>query len=635
MRAGRDRASPAHPVPSSVTKKVLALSFLCSGVVAFAQPPPNAKTVVEHWKSAVLADPAIRGTSFLTSESNEDGIPGKVEEWLRPGVGYRASIVRQFDRAEFVVSERTHVAERRDWNGFVRELRGAELERLRAAIFETEVLAFGPPAALENATVTGSDDGKSYALTFTPPGGKEITWHVNAATGLPLSSVRPGDDTVITTTYSDWRELGGIRTPYQLTVSETDKPDHELRRASLRFESRPPSPTALKPERSDATLAANRAPIPFDFASGHIIFQASLNGRPPIWWILDTGADQEAINSTRVDNFGLKPYGRSATTGGGNSAEYAYAAGATLTLPGVTVRDQHVAVIDETGLESALGMPLGGLLGYDFISRFVIEIDYDKKLLTLHDPISWQYKGKGYIVPIVFDGGIPFTYGLITVGGQRIPAYLVVDFGAQETMTLTSPFVKAHNLMQVAQTSATVNRPAGLESQFFAQNNVRGRIDELALGDLRVFTIPINMSVNTKGAYASGNFAGTVGEGIYHRYHIFLDYARSRVILEPTPEASKPYPERTTYGLSVLASGADLHTYTVSSVRPRSAAENDGFQKGDIVVALDGKPSSQFTLAELRGWLSHEAEHHEVEVIRQGKGMSVAARVELVSLDRD
>lgn len=128
-------------------------------------------------------------------------------------------------------------------------------------------------------------------------------------------------------------------------------------------------------------------------ASAHIIFKASLNGRPPIWWLLDTGADQEVINSTRVKSFGLTMYGKTVTSGGGNSAEYDYATGATFTLPGVPLRNQHVATIDETGLERALGIPLGGLLGYDFISRFVVEIDYEKKSITLHDPATWQFSG--------------------------------------------------------------------------------------------------------------------------------------------------------------------------------------------------------------------------------------------------
>jgi hypothetical protein len=278
-------------------------------------------------------------------------------------------------------------------------------------------------------------------------------------------------------------------------------------------------------------------------------------------------------------------------------------------------------------------VPLGGILGYDFISRFVIEIDYGTKLLTLHDPKSWTYHGDGLIVPVTFDNGIPFAHATISVPTKPdIPAFFVLDFGASETMTLTSPFVKANDLARLAQTGTTVNRSAGLENQFFTQNNVRGRIEKLKLGPLTAENIPINMSVNTQGAYASANFSGTVGESLYRRYHVFLDFPRNRVIFEPTAEAAKPFPERRTYGLTVLASGADLHTYPVTAVRPDSPAEQAGFKKGDVIAAIDGKPASDFTLAQLRTWLSNDGEHHEVQVARGDGTVTIAVEVKMVSL---
>jgi hypothetical protein len=369
--------------------------------------------------------------------------------------------------------------------------------------------------------------------------------------------------------------------------------------------------------------------------SSHIVFKVRLNGREPIGFLLDTGADENVINTPRLEQFGLKTYGKTVATGGGGSAEYDYAAGATFSLPGVELRNQHVAVIDQTGIERALGVPLGGLLGYDFISRFVVEIDYQKKLLTLHDAKTWNYSGNGYVVPITFDGGIPFTDGLISVGAKTdIPAYFVLDFGARETMTLTSPFVKANDLLNLAQTNAYVNRPAGLENQFFSQNNVRGHIDRLALGKLTEQSIPVNLSVNVKGAYASTNFSGTIGESIFRRYHVFLDYARNRVIYEPTSETQSPFPERKTYGLSILASGADLRTYTVTAVRPGSQAEKDGFKKSDVISAFNGKPAAEFTLSELREQLTHEGESYNVGVSRANEKLTIPAQIKLVSLDR-
>lgn len=597
----------------------------------------SVQVIVAKWRNAVREKKGMQSKiAVLVSESNQDGIAGRVEEWITTSGAYRVTTKREYDDGDLVVSQ--HFAKRRDWNGFVRDMQGQELSLLRTAIFEKSVIIFGPPVQMPETVVSQSDDKKLYLLRTTPAGGAPMTFYIDAATWLPAKSVRPGEDTEITSTYEDWRQTGGILTPNRVKVTETDKPEYEWKQISLRFENRIPGGALQvpKPGPPDAFLQPGAPPISFNFENSHIIFKVQLNGCEPIWFLLDTGADENVINTPRIAHFGLKTYGQTSTTGGGGSAEYAYAAGASFKLPGVELLNQHVGILDQTGIEHALGMPLGGILGYDFISRFVVEIDYQNKLLTLHDPKGWSYSGSGYVVPVTFDGGIPFADGVISVATKpSIRAYFVLDFGAAETMTLTSPFVKANDLLNLAQTNANVNRPAGLENQFFSQNNVRGHVERLQLGKLNAQSIPVNLSVNVKGAYASTNFSGTIGEGIFHRYHVFLDYARNRIIYEPTTETESPFPERKTYGLSIIASGLDLHTYTVTAVRKGSQAEKDGFQKADVISALNGKPAAQFTLGELREQLSHEGANDEVEIGRANEKLTIPVQVRLISLDRN
>lgn len=610
------------------------LSVLVFLVVAQNQSAPGADEVLANWRKAVHAEKNPTRLALQTGDSNQDGISGNVKEWITSSGEYRRSINRDYDSTELVFTP--GFAALRDWNGFVRQIQGKELNRFRTEIFEKSALVFGPPLHLI-ATVSLSDDKKTYVLQTTPQNGAPITWYIDALSWLPVKSVRPGDDSEITTTYDGWLQSGKILAPQRVNIAETDKPDYQWKQASLQFESRIAHGTFDAPSAgpSDVFLQPGAPPIPFTMESNHIVFKAQLNGREPIGFLLDTGADENVINTTRLADFGLKTYGKSLATGGGGTAEYDYAAGATFKMPGVELRNQHVAVIDQTGLERALGIPLGGLLGYDFISRFVIEIDYQKNLLTLHDPKTWNYSGKGYVVPIVIDGGIPFTEGTIFVAGKPgIPAYFVIDFGAAETMTLTSPFVKAHDLVALAQTNGTVNRPAGLENQFFSQNNVRGHIDRLELGGLLARSIPVNMSVNTKGAYASTSFSGTIGQSIFRRYHVFLDYARNRVIFEPTPEADASFPERKTYGLTLIASGTDLHTFTVTAVRPGSQAEKDGFKKSDVISALNGKSAADFSLSELREQFLREGEHYDAAVSRGDQKLTIPVQVVLISIDK-
>jgi Aspartyl protease/PDZ domain len=593
----------------------------------------NSSQVVERWRAAVHSDKALH-SAVITAISTEDGIPGTVQDWIS-NTDFRREVQRNVDESQLLLTKQRK--ERRDWNGWLRKVEGQELERFITGVDEERVIAFGPPREMRSAELSENSDHSAYLLSYKPDGGWTTTWYIDAKTFLPLKSMRPGDDSEITTTYSDWRNANGVMTPYHAVVTETDKPNYTWDCKTIQYKSSLSKDifAPLVPGPLDTTLAPNAPPIPFTMEANHIVFNVSVNGRPPIGFILDTGADQNVINSTRLEEFGLKTYARTMTSGGGNSAEYDYAAGATFTLPGVELRNQHVSAIDQTGLERALGVKFGGLLGYDFISRFVVDIDYENHLITLHDPRTWKYSGTGMMVPVIFDNGIPHAYGSIGVPTKpEIPAYFAVDFGASETATLTSPFVKSNDLTRLAQTNATVNRPAGLENQFFAQNNVRGNLQRLTIGQLTVNNVPVNMSVNTTGAYASTNFSGTVGETIYSRYHCYLDYSNYRIILEPTPEANKPFPGRETYGLSFLASGVDLHTYTVAAVRPGSPAEADGFEKGDLILGEDGKNASEFTLRELRDSLSHAGQHHALEVQRNGERRTTNVEVRLVSIER-
>lgn len=593
--------------------------------------------ILRHWRNAVVrSDSGAQAEAELSVSSNEDGVAAVIHEHVSSQGDFHALISRTLDTSEVTVVH--GIAQERDWNGFLRTLRGRELGRLKAAIAEQAAVLFGPPKSVPEASRVQSAGDSLYSLRLTAADAETTIWWISTRTWLPVKSARPGEEEDIVTRYGDWREVRGRMVPFRGEVEEPEKPAYirtitgvsfagAVSEEHFQFPSPGPSDAYLDP--------AAALPIPFNFENSHIIFPLSINGKDSVLFLLDTGANEEVINEAHVDEYHLQPYGSTMTTGGGGTASYRFARGATFRLPGVEVRNQHVAIIDETGLERALGMKLGGLLGYDFISRFVVEIDYMKQVLVLHDAATWNYAGAGYVVPVTFDLGIPYCDALISVPGKpSIPAYMVLDFGAAETMTLTSPFVKANDILRLAGTNMNVNKLAGLENQFFSQNNVRGHIDKLAAGGLVVESFPANLSVNTKGAYASTKFAGTIGQGIDRRYHVFLDYARDRIIFEPTPETEKPFPERKTYGLTILASGEDLHTFTVTAVRPGSPAEKDGFVKGDVVTGLDEKPSARFTLGELRDRLSHEHEHHVVSVKRGADAVNIAFDVRLISLEK-
>jgi hypothetical protein len=595
---------------------------------------PTVPGILQAWRHATGTSPR-QGTLHERFTSKEENVSGAVDEWVTRSGSLHRSTVREFDSNDLLVTPA--LAQTRDWNGFVRYLDGTELARAHSQAFIAAALAFGPPAAMDRATLTPTSEPHCVALLFTPSHGIRIKWTIDQNTSLPLQTALQGDEAELVTTYSDWQAAEGVFTPHHIVVAEKDKPDSDYRVAA------PPELQAanastfalLKQNGSDVIMATPSVRLPFTLEANHIILQVQVNGHPPIGFLVDTGDGHESLNAPRAAAFGLTGYGSTASYGGGNLAQFSLASGATFTFPGMELHNQHVDQLDESGLEKALGIPLGGLLGYDFLSRFIVEIDYEAKIMTLHKPSAWPYTGHGIAVPITFDNGIPFFEARISVPTEpSIPAHMVMDFGAADTMTFTSPFVREHHLLELAGTDTRTLKAAGLENQFFAQTNKRGHIDTFRLGGLVAHNIPVSLSANTSGAYSDDTFAGTVGEGIYTRYHVFLDYPHHRAIFEPTAAASAPFPERKTYGLSLIANSDDLHTFLVTGIRAGSPAEKDGFLKDDIISGLDDKPATNFTLAQLRDVLLRAGETHDFKILRAGKPVSIITTVAVVSIDQ-
>src|SRR5258708_3565101 len=326
----------------------------------------------------------------------------------------------------------------------------------------------------------------------------------------------PSFNGVATIAFSDWRDVNGIRIPFIETIENgPSKSEVHLRSADLhpavpvplvRPESGPNDVFFLQHQRSET--------VPFNFDSKHILIRGTINGAGPIWLLVDTGANLTILNQSRLDEMHVKPYGGMTTTGGGDAAASgSFAENVTYRVGGVELQNQHAGVLELRGLEKLYGVPIGALLGFDFISRFVMAIDYAHNQLTLYDRSHSTARERGTRVPLVMQGEEPYLAGGIRVVGETIPCWFILDVGAADTITFTTPFVAAHQLLDRAgDKSRTVQRLTAPDVAAFAPTNTRGLIDGITIGSVTLPHVLVNLSVAKKGAYTSSTFDGNIGE---------------------------------------------------------------------------------------------------------------------------
>jgi hypothetical protein len=240
---------------------------------------------------------------------------------------------------------------------------------------------------------------------------------------------------------------------------------------------------------------------------------------------------------------------------------------------------------------------VAGILGSDIFKQQVVEIDYAKQVVRLHDPADFHYAGTARPVPMVFRDDIPLVRPIfVTPGGDELDAKVEFDTGQAAALTLIRPFVIGAELMDPAHPGVPITTGAILAGKVPASVM---RLKSIRLGDAALANVVTNVTPNAEAAGVGGETMGLLGGEALRRFRIFVDYSRSQAFLEPNGSIPEPF-EFDMSGMSLAAQGATLHEYRVRSVIPGSPAAKAGVAPGDLLASVDGRPSQQMTLTEIR-----------------------------------
>lgn len=272
--------------------------------------------------------------------------------------------------------------------------------------------------------------------------------------------------------------------------------------------------------------------VPFELHNNHIYLQVKVNNSEPLSFILDTGASS-VISRKRAESLGLKFGGKERGLGvGENAVEASFVQGVSLNLPGATLSRQKIAVVALEDLQKSLGQPVDGILGYSFLSRFVVEIDYAAKIINLYAPKNYRYKGKGERIPLIVDADSELVFARATLKPSNRPpirGLFEIDSGGGHALILNSPFVERNNLLTQAQKSNSV-LVGGIVGSSRA---VAGTIENLHIGrNSQVENVNTLFSLATEGMLANEEFDGNVGNEFLRRFKVVFDYSRRSMILE-------------------------------------------------------------------------------------------------------
>ena len=307
--------------------------------------------------------------------------------------------------------------------------------------------------------------------------------------------------------------------------------------------------------------------------------------------IVDTGG-LNLLTPAAVARLGLASEGKVAVSGvGTDHVDAGFARGHVLELGGVRLADPAFYVLDFGSLNDVEGEPFDGLVGFELFHRMVVRIDYAARTLVLAKP-NTPPPDHAIAVPFEMRERTPIVAGEI----DGIPARLTIDTGARNALSITSPFVRAHDLEGRYKPAFETVTGWGVGGGVRAKPV---RIAHVKLGSATVDAVAAELFTGDKGSLADPDSSGNVGSGLLKRFVVTFDYEHHVIYLVPSTTPVHDIYDRS--GMFVVAAGDALN---VVAVTPRGPAEKAGIHVDDRITAIDGQPISSKHVAAWREILS-------------------------------
>jgi len=337
--------------------------------------------------------------------------------------------------------------------------------------------------------------------------------------------------------------------------------------------------------------------VPFKMIRDMIVIQVNINNKGPFNFILDTGVGLMLITDPKlVDSINIVNKRILKINGIGDGEAYeAYVTSALdIQIRGLKSYDVAAAILkeDHFGLSNYAGIPIHGLLGYEFFNNLAVKIDFSDSTISVSKPKDIRLYKKGVKIPMTVEDRKPYIYTKVTyTDGAKTDAKLVLDLGAGHALSLENAIAKH-----------------GLPAKFIAANlglgltgpvsGFLGRVKELDIGRFKIPNVITSFPQGDQYKALAVKRDGNLGIGILKRFSVIIDYPGSAVYLKQGSEFNRPF-EHDMSGLEYYGAGEDLNRIIISRVEPGSPADEIGLEKDDEILAINLKPVKNMTLEQI------------------------------------
>ena len=263
-----------------------------------------------------------------------------------------------------------------------------------------------------------------------------------------------------------------------------------------------------------------------ELAGDKVVVPVTL-GKSRLRLILDTGMSSDGIllfHRTRIDMMQFRDLEEVILRGAGAEGVTSGWRGQAMSLSiGEKKLDDESVTVLRTDIYK--DVVHDGVIGHSLFGRYVVEIDRDRRTMTLYEPGTFCAEAAWKSIDIYFSHNrIPWTDIRVDSEPATLAAY--IDVGSAESLELLTRDVNRFDPPRKGRRRLS-GRGLGGDVRGHESHVDRVHLGPFVIEDVDAFVVPAHVRSRQDGADA------IIGSGLLSRFNVIFDYARRKIHLRP------------------------------------------------------------------------------------------------------
>jgi Retroviral aspartyl protease. len=268
-----------------------------------------------------------------------------------------------------------------------------------------------------------------------------------------------------------------------------------------------------------------------------IFIKMRLNRREDMLFLLDTGANRSAIDSSVAERFKLPSAGTDKVEGTAGVIETTKAKIDSLSFEKAEVKNLTVTVQNLSGITAPPNEKVAGILGYDFLRYFAVEINFPERRIKFSRRAAKSAEKSGAAsLSFTLDNGIPRIEAVLN---ESVETGFRLDTGASIFETKDVYL----NVTEDVWNRLKAENPTLKPQKYFTGSGIGGeiklpvaRIKSFSTGSLHVPN-PFVIVQPKAGYFARPDAVGFISNNLLEKYsRVTIDYLEKKIYLNRADE---------------------------------------------------------------------------------------------------